>query len=132
MKKMMLFVVTTILLNMPCGAFSQELAAVIMTENTGTISDISPNTLAIQSETSTVPTHYTYTKKTTYVDERGMPVTMETVRSGLPVTVYYTSQGNQMIADKVVVRNTTMSTTENPLTEEKQTTTTTTTTTETK
>jgi hypothetical protein len=50
---------------------------------------------------------YSSTKTTTYVDETGAPVSVETVKSGLPVTVYYTSEGDRMIANKVVVRKTT-------------------------
>jgi hypothetical protein len=57
----------------------------------------------------------------------GNPVSMETVKSGLPVTVYYTQEGDQMIADKVVVRKTS-TTTQKPMMQEKRTKTTTTTT----
>lgn len=70
--------------------------------------------------------HYSYTKSTTYVDETGAPVSMETVKSGLPVRVYYTRDGERMIAEKVVVRKTT-TTTEKPTVIEKKRTTTTTT-----
>ena len=59
----------------------------------------------VKSETSAEPVRYTYTKTTTYVDENGAPVSMETVKSGLPVTVYYTKDGDNMIASKVVVRH---------------------------
>ena len=125
MKKMMLSVVAMTVLIMPCGVFAEEKTTVTTTENAGTISEVSPDTLVIRSETSTSPMHYSYTKKTTYVDERGMPVSMETVKSGLPVTVYYTSEGSRMVADKVVVRKTTTTSTENPMMEKKTSTTTT-------
>jgi len=123
MKKMMLSVVAMTVLIMPCGVFAEEKTTVTTTENAGTISEVSPDTLVIRSETSSSPMHYSYTKKTTYVDERGMPVSMETVKSGLPVTVYYTTEGSRMVADKVVVRKTTSTTTENPVMERKTTTT---------
>ena len=125
MKKMMLFAVAMTVLIMPCGVFALEKTTVTTTENAGTITEVSPDTLVIRSETSTSPMHYSYTKKTTYVDERGMPVSMETVKSGLPVTVYYTSEGSRMVADKVVVRKTTTTSTENPMMEKKTSTTTT-------
>jgi hypothetical protein len=125
MKKIILSVVAMTVLIMPIGIFAQDKVTVTTTENAGTISEVSPDALVIRSETSTSPTHYTYTKKTIYVDERGMPVSMETVKSGLPVTVYYTTEGTQMVADKVVVRKTT-TTTSNPMTTEKTSTTTTT------
>jgi hypothetical protein len=49
---------------------------------------------------------YLYSKTTTYVDQNGNPVSTEVVRSGVPVTVYYTQDGDRMIASKVVVRRT--------------------------
>ncbi len=125
MKKMMLFVVAMTVMIMPCGVFAQDRTTVTTTENAGTITEVSPDSLVIRSETSSSPMHYSYTKKTTYVDERGMPVSMETVKSGLPVTVYYTTEGSRMVADKVVVRKTTTTTSENPMMEKKTSTTTT-------
>lgn len=124
MKKLITSVFALTLLSMPLGAFAQDKMTVTTTESAGTISEISPDTLMIRSETSTSPMKYTYTKKTIYVDERGTPVSVETVKSGLPVTVYYTSQGNNMVAEKVVVRKTT-TTTDGPMMEKKTTTTTT-------
>ncbi|MBA3005512.1 MAG: hypothetical protein FP810_02770 [Desulfocapsa sp.] len=78
----------------------------------------------IRSETSTTPMHYSYTESTTYVDETGAPVSIETVTSGLPVTVYYTLEGDRMIANKVVVRKTTTKTIETPTVQERTETTT--------
>ena len=57
-------------------------------------------------------------------DDVGVPVSMETVKSGLPVTVHYTQEGERMVATKVVVRKT-MSSTGAPTIEKKTTTTTT-------
>ena len=74
------------------------------TTSAGTISEFSPDYFVIRSETSTTPMRYTYSKSTTYVDESGAPVSLETVKSGLPVTVYYTRDGDNMVATKVIVR----------------------------
>lgn len=74
------------------------------TQSAGTVSNIDPNDITIQSTTSMAPTSYSYSKTTTYVDQDGNPVSVETVKSGLPVTVYYTRDGDHMIASKVVVR----------------------------
>ena len=74
------------------------------TTSAGTISEFSPGAIVIRSETSTTPMRYTYTKTTTYVDETGAPVSLETVKSGLPVTVYYSKEGDGMVATKVIVR----------------------------
>lgn len=130
MKKVMPLVFALTVLITPCGAIAQQSEVTVntvTTETMGTISEVSPDTLVVRSETSTSPTKYTYTKSTTYVDDMGNPVSMETVKSGLPVTVYYTQEGDQMIANKVMVRKT-VTTTENPLMQEKRTKTTTTTT----
>jgi hypothetical protein len=99
------------------------------TQSAGTVSSFTPTDISVQSTTSMAPVNYTYTKTTTYVDQNGNPVSVETVKSGLPVTVYYTQDGDKMIASKVVVQAT--STTGNalsaPAIETKKTTTTTTT-----
>ena len=131
MKTVMSLVLALAVLMMPCALFAQqEKVTVTTTETAGTISDFSPDTIMIRTETSSSPTSYSYTKSTSYVDDTGAPVSMETVKSGLPVTVYYTREGDRMIADKVVVRKTTTTTTntktESPVIEKRSTTTTTT------
>jgi len=131
MKTLMSLVFALAVLIVPCGLFAQQekvTVSTVTTETAGTISEFSPDTIVVRSETSTSPMKYSYTKSTTYVDDTGAPVSMETVKSGLPVTVYYTREGDRMIANKVVIRKTTTTTTEKPAVEQKQTTTTTTTT----
>jgi len=127
MKTAMLLVLALAVLIMPCTLFAQqEKVTVTTTETAGTISQINPDTIVVQTETGSSPMSYSYTKTTTYVDETGAPVSMETVRSGLPVTVYYTGEGDSMIAEKVVVRKiTTTTTTEKPAVEKETTSTTT-------
>lgn len=86
--------------------------------------------ITVRSESAS-PVSYSYSKTTTYVDENGNPVSVETVKSGAPVTVYYTRDGDRMIASKVVVRRTTTTAAPPvaaPVVETKKTTTTTTTT----
>ena len=95
------------------------------TTTAGTISEFSPETIVIRSETSPEPIRYSYSKTTTYVDETGAPVSIETVKSGLPVTVHYTKVGDRMLANKVIVRKSVVK--DAPVIEKKTTTTTTTT-----
>ena len=78
----------------------------VTTNTAGTISEFNPDTIVVRSETSTAPLRYYYTDATTYVDESGAPVTVKTVKSGLPVTVYYTKVGDRMVASRVIVRKT--------------------------
>jgi len=79
--------------------------------STGTVSQFTPNAIVVRANASTVPVRYTFTKTTTYVDENGNPVSVETVRSGIPVTVYYEKSGDNLVADKVVVKKTVSTTT---------------------
>ena len=97
------------------------------TNSAGTISEFSPDTLVIKTETSPEPIRYTYTKTTTYVDENGAPVSMAIVKSGLPVTVFYVKDGDQMVASKVIVRKVVAEVPATPVVDETKTTTTTTT-----
>lgn len=128
MKKLSLFVFGATILITPIGVFAQQSQmTVTKTETAGTISEVNPDTIVVRSESSPNPVVYTYTKKTNYINERGEPVSIETVKSGLPVTVYYTSNGNQMVADKVLVHETTTTTSQKPVIEEQKITTTTTT-----
>src|SRR5450432_1169087 len=97
------------------------------TQSAGTISEFSPETIVIKTETAPEPVRYTYTKTTTYVDETGAPVSMALVKSGLPVTVYYIKDGDKMVASKVIVRKAVVAVPAAPVIGEKKTTTTTTT-----
>jgi hypothetical protein len=69
----------------------------------GTISEFGPEMILLKSESSPDPIRYSYSKTTTYVDEAGAPVSIETVKSGVPVTVYYTKVGNRLLVSKVMV-----------------------------
>jgi len=76
------------------------------TNSAGTITEVSPDTIVLRSEISPNPVRYSYSKATIYVDEMGAPVSMEVVKSGLPVTVHYTKVGDRLVANRVVVRKT--------------------------
>ncbi len=125
MKTFKPFVFALTIMALPGAVFAQENISssinTVTTESVGTVSEASPDSIVIQSETISTPTNYSYSKKTTYVDETGAPVSMETVKSGLPVTVYYTREGDRMVADKVMVRKTTTTTTDRPGIREKST-----------
>ena len=90
------------------GLFSLVHAQTVTTETTttsaGTITTVTPTGVVLQTEPNVAPLRYSITKTTQYVDETGAPVEFETVRSGLPVTVHYVKEGDQMLANRVVVR----------------------------
>lgn len=115
-----------------CGIVSAGLALAETIETTtitpveaaGTLTrvDSTGSTFVVSAPDRSVPVAYGYTKTTTIVDRDGKPVAWEIVKSGMPVTVYYTSVSGKLIASKVVVNTL-------PLPAVEQTTTTTTTTT---
>jgi hypothetical protein len=99
------------------------------TTSAGTVSQFTPDSIVVRTTTSPNPISYSSSKTTTYVDESGNAVSSETVKSGAPVTVYYTQDGDRMVANKVVVRKMSTTTSDAPATtavESKKTTTTTT------
>lgn len=107
----------------------QEAVQTTTATSAGTISDFGPQTIVVKTEEATAPVSYSYTRSTTYVDENGNPVSIETVKSGLPVTVYYVRDGDNLVASKVVVRKVVTVPPPAPAIEQSKTSTTTTTTT---
>lgn len=77
------------------------------TQSSGTVSEFGPDSIIIRTTPTASPTTYEFTETTTYVDEAGNPVEVETVKSGVPVTVFYSKSGDKMVATKVVVKKTT-------------------------
>ena len=125
------YLIALAILGLTVGSATSQAQTTVQTQTTttnsaGTISEFGPETIVIRSETAPEPIRYSYTKQTTYVDETGAPVTLETVKSGLPVTVYYSKVGDRMVANRVVVRKPTTVTPTAPVIEKKTTTTTTT------
>ena len=88
------------------GSTIQKTTTTSTTSSRGLVSSFTPDSMVVTSDTSSAPTTYESTKTTTYVDENGNPVSVETVKSGAPVTVYYDREGDRMVAIRVVVRNT--------------------------
>ena len=86
------------------GSTPAGIAGTAATTTIGSISEFTPDAIAIRTETSREPIRYKFTKSTTYVDESGAPVPLELVKTGLPVTVHYTASGDAKVATKVVVR----------------------------
>jgi hypothetical protein len=70
----------------------------------GTISDFGPQAIVVRTDSDPQPERYTFSRSTVYVDQNGNPVSVDVVKSGLPVTVYYVRQGDDLIASKVIVR----------------------------
>jgi hypothetical protein len=86
-------------------AMAQEIVRETVTTRSGIVSSTEPDRLVVATEDT--PVRYTYTKTTKYFDEAGNPMTVEVIKKGQPVTVYYTRSGDELVASKVVVRSTT-------------------------
>lgn len=112
------------------ASFAQVVSETSTTTSTGTISEFSPDTVVLRSETSTTPMSYSYSKTTTVVDEAGAPVDVSIVKTGVPVQVIYAKEGDRMIARKIIVKKKTTTTgaSSGAAVEERKTSTTTTTT----
>ena len=111
---MTLFTANMALAQTPAPAPAPATSTTTTTTSDGTVSQFGPDTIIVKSTTSTDPVSYSYSKTTTYVDENGNTVSSETVKSGIPVTIYYTQDGDKMIATKVIVKKTTTTTTPAP------------------
>ena len=76
------------------------------TNSSGTVSSVGPDSIVIRTSPSASPLTYEFSETTTYVDEAGNPVEIETVTTGVPVTVFFSKSGDKMVATKVVVKKT--------------------------
>ena len=96
-------------------------------EVAGTVTEFAPDAIVVRTQDATAPVRYSFSKTTEYVDEAGNRVTREVVKSGVPVTVRYIREGDNMVVNRVIVHRAAAAA---PATVTEKTTTTTTTTTE--
>jgi hypothetical protein len=73
------------------------------TEIAGTVTEYAPDAIVLRSEGAAAPVRYSFTKTTEYVDEAGNRITQDIVKSGVPVTVRYIPNGDNMVVDRVIV-----------------------------
>ena len=97
--------------------------ATTVTTTKGAFTEFVPasETIVVRTETNTAPLRYVVTKQTTIVDEGGVPVAIERISPGSPLSVQYTGTGDRLVASRIVVQKA-------PVAAERNTTTTTTTT----
>jgi hypothetical protein len=80
-------------------------------EAIGTVTEFAPDSVIIRTQETAPPVRYSFTKTTEYVDEAGNPVSVEVVKSGVPVTVRYVREGDRLVARRVIVRKAATTTT---------------------
>ena len=109
-----------------------------VTTTTGAFAQFVPGseTLVVRTDANPSPVRYVVTGQTNFVDETGAPVAIDRIAPGSPLSVQYTTTGDQLVASRVVVqvqkpvvatapnvveqRATTTTTTTRPLTHEER------------
>jgi hypothetical protein len=75
-------------------------------QEAGSVTTIDPATGSfVVTAPNVAPATYTYTTHTAIVDASGNPVGIDVVKAGVPVTVYYTRTGDQMVVSRMVVQS---------------------------
>lgn len=72
----------------------------------GTISSIKPDRIIVLSQGSREAIPYFHGEGTVYVDESGGPIMLDVVKSGVPVTIFYSQAEDQRMANRVIVGKT--------------------------
>jgi hypothetical protein len=75
------------------------------TETSGTITEFVPGSQIVLSTSSGSPVTYKVSKKVTYVTPSGKVVEATKIKKNSKVRVHYIKEGNDMIADKVIVED---------------------------
>lgn len=87
----------------PVTAGAETVTTSKTTTYSGVVSEVNPSTstIILKSEGSPAPVTYTYSKETSFVDAKGNVVTYETIQNS-PVTVEYTTEGDQRVVRRVI------------------------------
>lgn len=73
------------------------------TTTEGTLSEFGTQGITINTAPGVQPVRYISNTTTNYVDVNGQPFAVAGLKSGLPITVYYTKVGDTLIATKIMV-----------------------------
>jgi hypothetical protein len=106
MKKMLLSIVLAIVAPFAWGQVSETTTTTTTTQGTGTITEYTPGSAIVLSETSG-PVHYRFGTTVAYVTRSGRVLDEDTVRTrvrvGIPVHVHYVGTGEDRMVDRVIV-----------------------------
>ena len=79
-------------------------AAAAPMEVTGTVTEWAPGAVIIRQRDVAAPARFSFARTVEYVDAAGNRVAREVITPGVPVTVRYTRDGDQMVVDRVIVQ----------------------------
>ena len=106
MKKLLLSVALAAVAPFAWAQTSSTTTTTTTTEGNGTITEFTPGSAIVLKETSG-PRHYRFGKKVVYVTRSGKPLDEAVVKTrikvGAPVRVHYTTEGENMLVDRVVL-----------------------------
>ena len=106
MKKVILSMALAIAAPFAWAQVSETTTTTTTTEGSGTITEFSPGSTIVLKETAG-PRHYHFGKKVVYTTRSGKELDEATVRTkirvGVPVSVHYIGEGDNMLVDRVVV-----------------------------
>jgi len=110
-----------------CCADARGQATKTVTTTKGAFTQYVPSseTLVVRTDTDPTPLQYVITKETTVVDESGAPVAINQIALGVPLSVQYTSNGDRLVASRVIVQRTPIAATVPGVSQQRITTTTT-------
>jgi hypothetical protein len=106
MKKVILSIALAVAAPFAWAQVSETITTTTTTTDNGVITEFSPGSTIVLKENSG-PRHYRFARKVVYVTRSGVPLDEATVRTkikvGIPVTVHYVNEGDNMLVDRVVL-----------------------------
>ena len=106
MKKTLLSIALALVAPFAWGQTSSTTTTTTTTDGGGTITEYTPGSVITLKETSG-PRRYKFGKKVVYVTKSGTTLDEATVKTrikvGIPVHVHYTTEGDDMLVDRVVL-----------------------------
>ena len=104
MKKLLLSVALAVAAPFAWAQTSSTTTTTTTTTGSGTITEFTPGSAIVLKESSG-PRHYRFGKKVTYVTRSGKPIDEKVVQTrikvGAPVRVHYTTEGENMLVDRI-------------------------------
>jgi hypothetical protein len=106
MKKTLLSIALAVVAPFAWAQTSSTTTTTTTTDGGGTITEYTPGSVLTLKETSG-PRRYKFSKKVVYVTKSGRELDEDTVRTrikvGVPVHVHYSTEGDDMLVDRVTL-----------------------------